>query len=79
MAQFIYKYAEFKGLDITEKDNIDTFTDKDDIGSWAVNAVEWAVGAGIINGMGNGIIAPDAISTRAQLASILMRLNALMP
>ncbi|MBQ2678689.1 MAG: S-layer homology domain-containing protein [Firmicutes bacterium] len=79
LAQFIYKYAEFKGLDLTAKGNIDIFTDKDDIGSWAVNAVEWAVGAGIINGMGNGTIAPDAISTRAQLASILMRLNALMP
>ncbi|MBR2593255.1 MAG: S-layer homology domain-containing protein [Firmicutes bacterium] len=75
LARFIYKYAEYKGYDLTKKDDLSKFTDSSEVGSWARECVEWAVGTGLISGMGNGKLAPRDTATRAQLAAILNRLS----
>lgn len=51
------------------------FTDEGDISPYALEAVRWAKSAGIVNGMGNGAFAPRRGATRAELASILMKLS----
>lgn len=47
------------------------FTDADSVAPESVNAMKWAVEMGIINGMGDGTLAPQGEATRAQLAKIL--------
>ncbi len=51
------------------------FADEAEIGAYALEAVRWARGAGIVNGMGDGSFAPKKGATRAELAAILMRLS----
>jgi len=51
------------------------FDDEAEISSYALEAVRWAKGAGIVNGMGNGCFVPGASANRAQLASLLMKLD----
>lgn len=49
------------------------FTDADEISSWALDAMRWATGNGIISGKGNGILDPAGKATRAQAAQMLMK------
>lgn len=42
-------------------------------GAWYAEAVRWAVGAGVTNGVGEGRFAPDAPCTRAQIVTFLWR------
>jgi len=51
-----------------------TFTDKDYISDYAVNAISALVGGGIINGMSDGSFAPKSNLTRAEAAVMLDRL-----
>ena len=48
------------------------FTDASSVSGYAVDAMKWAVENGIINGMGDGTLAPQGEATRAQMAKILM-------
>ena len=49
------------------------FADEDEISGYAMQAVDWAQGAGIINGRENNRFVPDGSATRAEVAAILMR------
>ncbi len=49
------------------------FTDADKAGSYARDALRWAVGNGILNGLGGGKLNPKGLATRAQVATMLMR------
>ena len=51
------------------------FGDEADISDYALEAVHWARSAGIVNGMGDGTFAPKKGATRAELASMLMKLE----
>jgi hypothetical protein len=53
--------------------DISDFTDAGDVASWAVDAMKWAVSAGLINGIGGGKIAPLDEATRAEAAALLRR------
>lgn len=48
------------------------FHDVDEVSGYALNALRWAVGNGIINGKGGGILDPRGQATRAQIAQMLM-------
>lgn len=50
----------------------DAFTDVP-ADTWYTEAVAWAAENGIVNGMGDGLFAPEANITREQLAAILYR------
>ena len=68
-----YRYAEYKGYDTTITGSIDRFTDKGDISDWAVDAMKWAVGYGLIQGKDNNILDPKGYATRAEFAAMLHR------
>ncbi len=72
LAKLMYVYAEKNGIDVSEKDDLSKFTDADCIGPWAYEYMKWAVGSGLINGVGTDTIAPAASATRAQAARIMM-------
>ncbi|MBR2736396.1 MAG: S-layer homology domain-containing protein, partial [Firmicutes bacterium] len=73
MAAIMYRYANYKKIDTSgvDAEKYNAFKDKDDVSGYAVEAVKWAVSAGIINGMGDNTIAPKKDSTRAQVAQIV--------
>lgn len=71
LAAILYRYAQYKGMDVSASDDLTAFTDRPD--AWAENAVKWAVGAGVISGKGGGILDPKGQATRAQVAAMLMR------
>ena len=52
--------------------SLSRYMDASDVSAWAVEALEWAVGNGLISRMGNNILAPTGTATRAQEAVILM-------
>ena len=59
---------------IRDSTNILSYTDFADLSEYAIPAMQWACGAGIINGTGDGsTLSPQGVSTRAQLAVMLYR------
>ena len=70
-AVMLYKYARFKGYDLTVTGDLTQFPDAGSISSWAETALSWANGKGLINGHENGTIDPKGSTIRAQAASIM--------
>ena len=70
-AVMLYKYARFKGYDLTATGDLTQFPDDGSISSWAETALSWANGNGLINGHENGTIDPKGSTIRAQAASIM--------
>ena len=72
LAAILYKYAAYKGFDITAKADISAFDDASEISDWALTAVEWANANGFINGYDNKLN-PKGYATRAEAAAIIYR------
>lgn len=75
-AAMLYRFAQEQGYDVSigENTNILSYTDVADLSEYAISAMQWAVGAGIINGTGDGsTLTPQGQATRAQAAVMLMR------
>ena len=74
IAVILYRYAKASGEDVSvgEDTNILSYPDAETVSEYAVEAMQWAVGSGIINGM-DGNLAPQANATRAQVATMLVR------
>ena len=70
-AVMLYKYAKYKGYDLTATGDLTQFPDAGSISSWAETALSWANGNGLINGHENGTIDPKGSTIRAQAASIM--------
>ncbi len=74
MAAVLYRYARYKGVDVSvgENTNILSFKDAEDVSGYAVAAMQWACGVGMIQGS-YGNLMPLANTTRAQAAAIFQR------
>lgn len=73
LSVMLYRYAASKNKVSGIAGSIDSFTDKDKVSSWAVDAVKWAVGQGIMTGKSNGNLDPSGSATRAEVAAMLQR------
>ena len=75
MAAVLYRYAQYKEQDtsIGENTNILSYTDAMEISEYAIPAMQWMIGAGIMKGETEFTVNPKNVSTRAQVATILMR------
>lgn len=73
MAAILYRYVQYKGYDDAVKGDVSAFADGNQVSSYAVEAMKWAVGVGLISGVGNNMLDPTGSATRAQVATILMR------
>ena len=75
LASMLYRYAQYKGKDVTyDANDLDSFADASKVSAYAVDAVKWAVSEGIISG-DRTYINPTAYATRAETASMIMRYN----
>lgn len=74
MAVMMYRYADYKGYDISVKTDFSKFKDAASVSTYARNAMQWAVGNGIITGKENGTkIDPQGNASRAECATIITR------
>lgn len=75
LAAILYRYAQYKEYDVSvgEDTNILSYTDAMEISEYAVPAMQWACGAGIIGGVTTSTLLPEGTATRAQVATMLMR------
>jgi hypothetical protein len=72
IAAMLYRCARHKGEDTSARNDLSAFNDADEISAFATEAMVWANGAGLINGLGDGRLAPRGTATRAQVATILL-------
>ncbi len=72
LVAILYRYAQMKGYDVTEKADLTGYADSAAISSYAVEAMQWANANGIVNGMTATTLAPQGTATRAQVATMLM-------
>lgn len=79
LAVMLWNYAKYDGIDVSvgEDTNILSFTDIDNAGEWAIPALQWACGAGILQGGTDGKLNPTGSATRAQVAAMLERFVAM--
>ena len=73
LAAMLYRYAQFKGYDVSASEALTGYTDADSVSDYAVSAMQWAVGAGLVNGRTATTIAPQGTASRAEAAAMLMR------
>ena len=73
LAAIFYRYADYKGYDLTVKGNPDTFKDADKITDYAKTAMQWAVGSGLVKGKSGNLLDPQGTATRAEIAAMLHR------
>lgn len=73
LAAMLYRYAVSKGMvKGPATADLSVFADANSVSSYAVEAMQWAVSAGLISGM-DGKLNPQGSATRAQVATMLMR------
>lgn len=75
MATMFARYAAGKGQKTGFNSVLDSFGDKDDISSWALDGVNYACAVGLFKGNEKGDFSPEGKATRAELATVLQRLN----
>lgn len=73
MATILYRYTEFKGMDISASTNLSSFTDAAQISDYAKTAMAWANASGLIKGMGDNSLNPQGSALRCQAAAIFHR------
>lgn len=73
MATILYRYAQYKGYDTTDKADLSKYTDAAQVGSYAVEAIRWANAEGLVSGTSATTLTPKGSATRAQVAVILTR------
>lgn len=73
LATILYRYASYKKFDVSQRGNLVQFSDRNQISDYAIDALSWANGAGLISGKSDQILDPTASTTRAEMAAILQR------
>ncbi len=73
MAAFLYRYAQYKGGDVSARADLSAYADAAGIAGYAVEAMAWANAEGLINGTSQTALSPRGTATRAQAAVILTR------
>jgi hypothetical protein len=70
-AALLYRYAKFKGLDVSDTANLASYTDAEQVSEWAREAMGWANATGLITGRTASTLVPGGEATRAEAARIL--------
>ena len=74
MALMMYRYANYKKADTSQKESYSSYKDAASVSGFAAEAMEWAIGTGIITGKENGtLINPQGNTARAESALIIQR------
>ncbi len=72
-AVILHRYAQYKALDVSATADLSAYSDAASVSAYALEAFQWACGAGVIGGVTETALAPQTQVTRAQMATMLMR------
>jgi hypothetical protein len=73
LAAFFYRLANHLNYDTDKKGDITTFNDHSSVSSYATEEIAWAIGDGLMEGVGGNKLAPKGTATRAQVAAMVQR------
>ncbi|MGM9577831.1 MAG: S-layer homology domain-containing protein [Evtepia sp.] len=73
MAAILYRYAQYKGYDVSQKADLSKYQDQAAVSAYAKNAMAWANAKGLITGVTDTSLSPQGSAIRAQVAAILHR------
>ena len=73
LVSLLYRYAQTQNMDVSEKADLGDYADAEQVSAYAREAMAWAIGNGIVEGVDAATLAPKGTATRAQAAAILMR------
>ena len=73
MVVMLYRYAKAMGYEVTGRADLTVYADAEQVSAFAQEAMEWAVGGGIISGTSDTTLSPQGQASRAQDAVIMMR------
>ena len=73
LATMLYRYAQSRGYDVSQRAGLDSYEDSNQVASYAEDALQWATAVGIVNGTSSSMLSPAGNASRAQSAVILMR------
>lgn len=74
IAAILYRYAAYKGYDVSGRADLSGYTDRAQVSGYAAEAMAWANAAGLMTGTSASTLTPGGPATRAQAAALLMRL-----
>ena len=77
LAAILYRYAKYLGMDVSAAADLSGYLDAADVSDWALDAFRWAIASGLIRGVSETRLSPKTQATRAQVATMLMRFDAL--
>lgn len=69
----MYRYAAGQEAEVSASADLSGYADGEQTSGYAVEAMRWAVGAGLLTGKDGNRLDPRGTATRAELAAILMR------
>lgn len=77
-AAILYRYAQHKGYDASvgedgEDMNLSGYADASELSGYAVSAMKWACGKGLVNGTDGNRLDTKGTATRAQAAAMIQR------
>ncbi len=75
LAVVMMRYAQYLGLETPERADLSGFADADQISAYAQEAMSWANAVGLLSGKGDGIMDPQGVATRAEVAAMMARLD----
>ena len=75
LAAILYRYTGYRKGDISVRGDLSQFRDADQIQPYAREPLSWANGVGLITGVSRGMLRPEGVARRAQVAAILQRLS----
>lgn len=70
LAIILYRYAQYKGKNMSPTNDLTKFTDYKTVSSYALKPMKWAVGAGVITGNDDGTLNPKGLTSRAEAAAM---------
>ena len=73
LATILYRYAVSQGMDVTGGVELTAYTDADQVPAYSLEAMQWAVGTGLITGRSETTVAPLGTASRAEVATIFAR------
>lgn len=77
LAAMLYRYAQYKGLDVSARNDLSQYTDAGEISAYAIEPMQWANAAGLLLGRTAAELAPRGTAARAEAAALLHRFLAL--
>lgn len=74
MATILFRYAQLRGIDTSIRADLSGYSDASQIGGYALEAIQWANGMGLLQGTSSTTLSPKKDITRGEVATIFMRL-----